>query len=101
MAEITPTRRLVTELLCQEERPLTPSRIASSIDRSARSVRTALRELEDAGRVTWRTDVNDARRRLYALTDQPTPTSEPGPEQLGDPGPGKQDCAPSHTRWPP
>lgn len=70
MADPTPTRQLVREVLRKADCPLTPSHISTRVDRSLRSIRTALRELETDGEVTWRLDVNDARRRLYALAGE-------------------------------
>ncbi len=83
MSDPTPTRQLVREVLRKADCPLTPSQISRRVERSLRSVRGALRELEKEDLVTWRLDVNDARRRLYALTEESDDDPESGTAERG------------------
>jgi DNA-binding MarR family transcriptional regulator len=72
MSDTPMTKRLVVEAL-EHEAPLTPTEIGEQVDRSARSIRTALRQLEREDHVWWQADVEDPRRRLYALTETDSP----------------------------
>lgn len=67
MSSETTTREVLACLLAREG-PLCPSELANRVDRTPRSVRYALRQLEEDGVVDWHTDPTDTRYRRYRLS---------------------------------
>lgn len=63
-----PTTREAVACVLAEEGPMSPSELVQRVDRTPRSIRYALRELEDEGAVAWRFDPTDTRYRRYRLT---------------------------------
>lgn len=83
MGDQATTRALIVDALGEAEHPLTPSGLSERIDRTGRSVRLALRELERDEKVEWRYDHHDARYRLYSLTEPSTSTGGPEAKASG------------------
>lgn len=65
---LPPSAKLVAKILEYEGR-LTQSQLAHETLLANRTVREALNQLEDAGVVTSRPSVMDARQRVYSLQD--------------------------------
>ncbi|WP_255152080.1 helix-turn-helix domain-containing protein [Halorarius halobius] len=66
LADLPPSAKLVATTL-DHEGELTQTQLADKTRLSVRTVRTALRRLEDRDVVTSRPSVRDARHRLYSL----------------------------------
>lgn len=69
MGDQPTTEDLVLATLREAGGPLSPSDLQERVDRSPRSVRGALRALEEAGEIEWSLDPRDPRYRLYRVVD--------------------------------
>ena len=68
LSEMPPSAKLVVKTL-EHEGELTQPQLAEQTLLAGRTVRSALSELEDAGVVTSRSSVVDARKTLYSLAE--------------------------------
>lgn len=68
--DLPPSAKLVAKIL-EYEGDSTQSKLAESTLLPARTVRSALTELEDNGLVTSRISFMDARQRIYSLETNP------------------------------
>jgi transcription initiation factor IIE alpha subunit len=68
LSEMPPSAKLVAKTL-EHEGELTQPQLAEQTLLAGRTVRSALSELEDAGVVSARNSVVDARKTLYSLAD--------------------------------
>lgn len=69
LSEMPPSAKLVVKTL-EHEGELTQPQLAEQTLLAGRTVRSALSELEDAGVVTSRSSVVDARKTLYSLAEE-------------------------------
>jgi DNA-binding MarR family transcriptional regulator len=68
LRELPPSAKLIAVTLAHEGE-LTQSQLAEATLLPARTVRSGLSQLEEAGLVTSRPSVMDARRQLYSFED--------------------------------
>ncbi|MFW6435224.1 MAG: hypothetical protein ACOCY1_02485 [Halovenus sp.] len=69
LSELPPSAKLVAKTL-EYEGELTQPQLTEKTLLASRTVRSALSELDDAGVVTARPSVVDARKRLYSLDSE-------------------------------
>lgn len=69
LSEMPPSAKLIVKTL-EHEGELTQPQLAEQTLLAGRTVRSALSDLKDAGVVTSRSSVIDARKTLYSLTDK-------------------------------
>lgn len=68
--DLSSSALFVHYILAEADEPLTQKAIIARTRLSGRAVRGALSRLEDAGLVSTRPSLTDARQSLYSLTDQ-------------------------------
>lgn len=69
LSDMPPSAKLVVKTL-EHEGEVTQTQLAKQTLLAGRTVRSALSKLEDAGIVTSRRSVFDARKTLYSLADE-------------------------------
>ncbi|WP_277556033.1 helix-turn-helix transcriptional regulator [Halobaculum limi] len=74
-ADLPPSAKLVHFVLDRDEQH-TQTELVEETALSARTVRTALGRLEEAGLVSESICLRDARKRLYSLTDDADPSAD-------------------------
>lgn len=82
LQELTPSGKLVLKLL-EYDGGLTQKQLVERSRLSARTVRNALGDLEDAGVLERKVYPPDARQTLYVLTEQP-PSATTGEDARGE-----------------
>ena len=75
-AELPPSAKLVHFVLAHDDDDRTQTELVEETALSARTVRTALGRLEDAGLVTESVCLRDARKRVYSLASEPAGSGE-------------------------
>ncbi len=73
IADLPPSCKLVALALRESDEGLAQGDLETETLLNARTVRYALNRLEEAGAVTHRTSLKDARRRVYQLADDVDP----------------------------
>jgi len=76
VAELPASARLIYVLLETADKEQTQYEIAAATQLPQRTVRHSLRQLLNAGLISRRPKVGDARQRVYSLADSADPTAE-------------------------